>query len=149
MSVDPKTLEEFDGKQVILTLKQEDGSASEQEGKIEAASEAGVAFKEKGKRDVDLIMPDQIEEISLAPSKPKKLVQKKLKPVMLGTVRQHLVDRHGYDLSVVNEMDDEKALKEHEDIDHKDLGHKHEADDEDESEEESADEAGDEASDEE
>lgn len=134
MPVDPATLEEYDGKQVLLTVIQEDGSAKEFEGKIEAASPAGVAFKEKGKRDVELVEPDKIEEIALAPIKPKSLPQKKLKPVTENTVRQHLLDRHGYDRSVVNGMTDDQAFKEHEDIDHDDLGHKHVEPDDDEDE---------------
>ena len=125
MPVDPSTLEDFDGKQVILTLIEDDGSAREVEGKVEAASAAGVAFKEKGKRDVELVEPKSIEEIALAPVKPKNLAQKKLKPVAEQNARQHLLDRHGYDRSVVNGMTDEQAFAEHEDIDHADLGHKH------------------------
>lgn len=138
MAVEAATLEKFSGKQVILHLIEGDGSVSEKEGKVEDASEVGMAFKEKGKRDVDLVLPDQIEEIALAPTKPKTLSQKKLKPVTETTVRQHLLDRHGYDRSVVNAMTDEKAFDEHNDIDHSDLGHKHVAEDD-----ENGDEAGD------
>lgn len=128
MAVDPSTLEEFDGKQVLLHVIA-DGELVEREGKVEAASEQGMAFKEKGKRDVELIEPDQIEEIALAPTKPKTLSQKKLKEVELTTARQHLLDRHGYERSVVNKMTDEQAFADHNDIDHKDLGHKHESED--------------------
>lgn len=135
MTVDPQTLEQFNGKSVILTLAQEDGSAKQFEGKVEAASEFGMAFKEKGKRDSDLIVPDQIVEIVAAPTKPKKLTQKKLKPVTETTARQHLLDRHGYDRSVVNEMSDEQAFSEHNDIVHDDLGHKHVSEDEDQNDE--------------
>jgi hypothetical protein len=143
MPVDPSTLEDFDGKQVILTLIEEDGSAREVEGKVEAASAAGVAFKEKGKRDVELVEPKSIEEIALAPVKPKTLAQKKLKEVTESSARQHLLDRHGYERSVVNGMSDEQAFAEHEDIDHADLGHKHVAADDDDSEDENGEDAGD------
>jgi len=141
MPVDPSTLEDFDGKQVILTLIEEDGSAREVEGKIEAASAAGVAFKEKGKRDVELIEPKSIEEIAPAPVKPKTLAQKKLKPVAEQNARQHLLDRHGYDRSVINGMTDEQAFAEHEDIDHADLGHKHVEPEDDDSDESGEDES--------
>jgi hypothetical protein len=135
MAVDASTLEQFSGKQVLLTLITDDG-AKEFEGKVEAASEYGMAFKEKGKRDSDLVEPKQIEEIALAPIKPKKLAQKKLKEVTETAARQHLLDRHGYERSVVNEMTDEQGFSEHADIDHDDLGHKHVTDeDEEESEE--------------
>lgn len=129
MTVDPKTLEQYEGKQVLLTLAAENGDAKELEGKVEAASVQGMAFKEKGKRDVELVMPNEIVEIALAPVKPKPLIQKKLKLVSETTVRQHLLDRHGYERTVVNAMSEDSALMEHEDIDHKDLGHKHEAED--------------------
>lgn len=131
MAVDATTLESFSGKQVILTVAGEDGDAKEFEGKVEAASEYGMAFKEKGKRDSDLVEPNQIIEIALAPVKPKTLAQKKLKEVTESTARQHLLDRHGYERSVVNKMTDEQAFSEHNDIDHDDLGHKHVAEDDD------------------
>lgn len=125
MSITASDLESYNCKQVVLILKNEDGSASEVEGKIEAASSVGIAFKEKGKREVALILPEAIEEIQPVPEKPKKLVQKKLKEVTSSTVRQHLLDRHGYARSVVNDMSDESAFSNHAGIDHSDLGHKH------------------------
>jgi len=133
MSVDVNTIEEFSGKQVILHLVEEDG-LREVEGKVEAASAAGVAFKEKGQRDLKLVLPDAIEEIQLAPTKPKKAVQKKLKPIEEQHARQHLADRHGYTLEAVNGMSDANAFAEHESIDHTGLGHRHEADKAEESE---------------
>lgn len=133
MPVNPDTLEKFDNKQVILHVIDGD-TLKELEGKVEAASAAGIAFKEKGKREVDLIEPVNVEEIALAPTKPKNLPQKKLKLVAENNARQHLLDRHGYDRSVVNGMEDDQAFAEHEDIDHSDLGHKHVEPDEDEGE---------------
>lgn len=130
MSVDASTLESFSGKQVILHHIQDDGTVAEREGKVDGASEAGMAFKEKGRRDVELILPNQIEELSLAPTKPKKLSQKKLKLVTESNVRQHLLDRHALTRAAVNEMSDEEGLAVHEAIDHSDLGHRHVAEDE-------------------
>lgn len=127
MSVDPKTLTDFKGKKVILHKKQDDGTIEELEGKVEEASPIGVAFKTKGKSGLDLLSPDQIEELSLAPTSPKKLRQKKLGLATADTVRSHLVDRHGMPLSKANEATDEQALDLHSRIDHSDLGHKHEA----------------------
>lgn len=127
MSVDGATLVEYAGKKVILHLQQDDGTLAELEGKVEDASEVGIAFKEKGKRDISLILPHQVEEISLAPNATKKVVQKKLKLVTITTVRQHLADRHGRLVSELNGMTDEQAWAEHEAIDHSDLGHRHEA----------------------
>jgi len=126
MSVDVNTLEQFSGKNVILTLKAEDGSATEVPGKVEGASVVGLAFKEKGKRDVRFVEPDEVEEIAEAPTEAKKVTQKKLKPLERAEqARQHLADRHGYKRSDLNGMPDADAFKFHEELDHSDLGHKH------------------------
>lgn len=125
MSVDPNTLAQYDGKDVVLHLIQEDGSVAEFEGKVQGASEFGMAFKEKGKRDSVLVEPKEIEEIAVAATKPKNLSQKKLKPIAAGSIRQHLLDRHGFSRSLVNKMDDDAAVKAHDGIDHADLGHRH------------------------
>ena len=136
MAVDPKTLADFQDKKVILVLEGEDQNY-EFEGLVEAASEAALGFKEKGKRDMVIIEPKQIVEISLAPEKAKKITQKKMNLVKEGNVRQHLSDRHGLTLEEVNRMSEEDAVKYHDGIDHKVLGHRHEAPAK-ESEEESA-----------
>lgn len=138
MSVDLNTLDQYDGKQVILTLAASNGDAIEREGKIEAGSIAGIAFKEKGKRDVELIEPDEIVEIAEAPEKPKKLLIKKLKAASVNNARAHLADRHGWSRSELNNMTDDEAFNLHDELDHDDLGHKHlvEEDDEEDSEEE-------------
>lgn len=125
MPIDPSTLESFDGKDVVLHRIKEDGSVEELTGKIDGASEFGVAFKEKGKRDVVLVEPKDIEEIDVAAVKPKSLPQKKLKPIDNKAVRQHLLDRHGYGRKHVNAMSDEDAVAEHDSVDHTDLGHRH------------------------
>lgn len=124
MTVDAKSLESFSGKDVVLHRIVE-GGLEELTGKVDAASEFGVGFKPKGKRDVVLIEPHEIEEITEAPTAPKSLSQKKLKPIADGSVRQHLLDRHGYGRKAVNGMTDEQAVVEHDGIDHTDLGHRH------------------------
>lgn len=125
MPVDPSTFKEYEGKSVILHRQTGDG-LEELEGKIEAASEGGIAFKEKGRRDPILILPTEVEELDFAPETPKKITQKTLKAVTENTVRQHLVDRHGMTRPEANKINDEEAWEIHEKIDHKDLGHKHE-----------------------
>lgn len=125
MSVDVKTLEALAGKQVILHLIQEDGSVSEINGKIEAAAEYGIAFKEKGKRDVDLVELSSIDEVVEAASKPRGLPQKKLRAVTVASARTHLLERHGLTRTEVNRLTDEEAFDQHNEIDHTDLGHDH------------------------
>ena len=125
MSVDANTLEKFSGKNVILTVKAEDGTAKEIPGKVEGASVVGLAFKEKGKRDVALVEPKDIEDLVEVPAESKKVTQKKLKPVDVEKVRQHLADRHGYNRKDLNAMSDADAAEFHDKLDHTDLGHKH------------------------
>lgn len=129
MTVKAEDLQQFLNKRVVLhTNDPEDSSKTiEREGKVEAASIAGIAFKEKGKSSVDLYEIHQIFEIDTLPEPPKKIRQKKLKPVEEGQVRQHLVDRHGMPVSKANELNEAQATELHDRIDHKDLGHRHEA----------------------
>ena len=126
MTVSIDTLKEHVGKSVVLTVRQEDGSIEKLEGKIEAASEVGVGFKPKRKRDMDLLEPDSIEELKAAPTKPSQLRQKKLFPVGESKVRAHLIDRHGAPLSQVNGMSNDEAIDLHNKIDHSDFGYNHE-----------------------
>lgn len=126
MAVSLDTLKEHVGKPVILTVRLPDGTSEDQEGKIEAASDVGVGFKPKRKRDMDLIEPEDILELKAAPTKPSQLRQKKLFPVGESKVRAHLIDRHGAPLSQINSQSNEEAMTLHEKIDHSDLGHNHE-----------------------
>jgi hypothetical protein len=125
MSVEVAELEKNVGNRVVLHIVQEDGSLEEVEGKLEAASVAGVAFKAKGKSSIDLLTVEQIEELQTAPEKPKPVSQKKLKPIELGQARQHLVDRHGVELKWARDADEAKAFEYHEGLDHSNLGHTH------------------------
>lgn len=130
MTVAANTLESYTGKQVILHVVNDENGLDELEGTVVSASEVGMAFKEKGKRDLRLIEPGQIDEIDVAPEAPKKVAQKKLQQVTESTARQHLLDRHGYLRSWANEVSDEEAYAEHESVDHSDLGHRHLTDEE-------------------
>jgi len=120
-----KDYSEYAGKKVIVTVNLEDGTASEVEGKVEVANQEAILIKPKGKTRIDIIEASTIEEIRLAPEPAKKLTAKKLKPVELGRVRQHLLDRHGYRLSEISAMAEEQAREFHEGLDHSDLGHVH------------------------
>lgn len=127
MAVAVADLVKANGKRVVLHVVQEDGTLQEIEGKIEAASEAGIAFKPKGKSSLDLLEPNKIEELQVAPEKPKAVTRKKLKPIELGQARQHLADRHGISMEWLKNNTEEAAFAYHEQLDHADLGHKHEA----------------------
>lgn len=125
MSVTLEQLQSFVDKEAVFHVVQEDGSLKEITGTIKAATVAGVPYKEKGKSGLDLVTVDKIEEIAYAPVKPKPVTQKKLKPIELGNARQHLLDRHGVELSWGKEADENAAFEYHQTLDHSNLGHVH------------------------
>lgn len=128
-------LKEYEGKSVLLKVRDDDGEEVQLEGKVEAASQVGIAFKEKGKSGLDMFEANVILDVEALPEKPKLLKQKVLKPVPVESVRAHLADRHGINLNWLNSVTNEDAAKYHDSIDHSTgeagpLGHKHEAQDE-------------------
>lgn len=122
MTVDTRTLIDYKGKDVVLKLVGEDETI---EGHVEQASEVGIAFKRKGRRDVEPIFPDALESINVAEKKVAALKQKKTLPVTTDKVKSHLLNAHGYYVSAINGLSPEEAEKEHDSIDHSDLGHNH------------------------
>lgn len=128
-------LSQYAGKRVILVRKVEGSDTAEEvEGTVESANQLGIVLKPKGKATFELVEEGNIEDIRFAPVKPQALKAKKLKPVPFGQVKRHLLDRHAFTLSVVNEMTEEKAVEVHDGIDHSDLGHKHAEDSDSENE---------------
>jgi len=127
MTVAIETLQEKakSGDVVLLTVKREDGSTEQVQGKIEVASTAGVGFKPRGRREMDLLELDDVLELEEAPVPDVKLKQVKMKPVDATRVKKHLIDRHGAPLSQVNAMSPDQAAELHGKIDHSDLGHNH------------------------
>ena len=126
MSVTLEQLQPFVNKEAIVHLVKEDGSLEEVRGTIQAATVAGIAFKQKGKPGLELIpSADLIEEIDYAPVKQKSVTQKKLKPIEFGQARQHLIDRHGVELSWAKDADEKAAFEYHNGLDHSNLGHTH------------------------
>lgn len=124
MSVDPNTLAAFNGKNVTITLVGE--NAGTYEGKVEAASPIGVAFKPKGKGSW-ILDPTEIDAID-ASAVIKKITRKSMLPASLENIRQHLVDRHGYEIAAIEAMTPDQALAWHNtDLDHSKLGHDHDA----------------------
>ena len=130
MSVKLEDLQKHIKKESILHILQEDGSLKEITATIQAATVAGVVFKEKGRSTIELTEADKIEEITAAPVKPRPVQQKKLKPIEFGQARQHLIDRHGVQLSWAKDADEQAALDYHAGLDHTDLGHVHVSDNE-------------------
>lgn len=125
MSVTLEDLQPFVDKEAIFHLIQEDGSTKEITGTIKAATVAGVPYKEKGKAGLELTTVDKFYEIDYAPVKAKSVTQKKLNPVEFGQARQHLIDRHGVQLSWAKDATEKDAFEWHNNLDHSDLGHSH------------------------
>lgn len=125
MTVALEELEANAGKEVVLHVLKGDNQMEELTGTIKKATVAGVAFKPKGKSDLQLLTVDQIEEIQAAPSKPKSVTQKKIDLVPEGGMRQHLADRHGIELKWCKEATEAQAVEFHNSIDHSVLGHVH------------------------
>lgn len=117
-------LEQFDGKRVVVTHNTDNG-AEQIEGKVETGNALGLLIKPKGKTNLQLILADTIEDVQYAAEPVRELKQKELAPIGYGQVRRHLLDRHGYTLKDINQMDEAQAHQFHNDLDHSELGHTH------------------------
>lgn len=121
-------LEQYNEKKVLVTVAPKDGAdAYEIEGTVSVGNDLGLLIKPKGKTQLLLIEAAEIVEVKYVLDKPKDLKAKELKPVEFGSVRQHLLDRHGFSLADINSRDEAWAFEFHNEIDHKaaDLGHVH------------------------
>jgi hypothetical protein len=129
MSTDLKA---FEGKKVVLVRNldkpnAEGNTAEELEGTLVAVAAEAVMFKPKGKTSAQLIEVKDLESVNHADAGVRKLTRKTLKIVEFGQARNHLLERHGLTLTVVNEMTEQAAYDSHAGIDHvaSDLGHVH------------------------
>lgn len=125
MSVTLEDLQPFVDKEAIFHLIKDDGSTDEITGTIKAATVAGVPYKVKGKAGLELTTVDKFYEITYAPIKEKAVSQKKINPIEFGQARQHLVDRHGVELSWAKDASEKDAFEWHASLDHSNLGHAH------------------------
>lgn len=123
----PLDLTSYTGKRVTLTFldSEDEGKQVAQEGLIELATEQGVMFKKRGSSGVQLIEAKDVQTVVELPSKEANVTVKKLQPIAAGRVRQHLVDRHGFTVEAANTLSEAEATVQHEQIDHKPLGHVH------------------------
>lgn len=95
------------------------------EGKILAVSADGVAIRIHG--NTQIIQLDSIISCVENPRIRKKRVVKRWVRVIPvdASVKQHLADRHGILVSVLNAVDEQTARLMHDNISHTDLGHRH------------------------
>lgn len=126
-TTDRLPLEQYVGKRVKMTYKDEAGETREVVATVEVVNDLAVLIKPRGKATSLMVFsPDQnVLDYGLDDSKPVALKQKELKDTTLNTVRTHLADRHGISLSEVNELDDEAAAELHLKLGHGDLSHTH------------------------
>jgi hypothetical protein len=120
-------LEQYVGKRVKMTYKNESGDTVEAVATVEVVNDLAVLIRPRGKTTSLMVFePDQnVLDYGLDDSKPVALKQRELKDTTLNTVRTHLADRHGIPLSQVNEMDEEAAAELHLKLGHGDLSHTH------------------------
>jgi len=107
-----------------LSLGQAD-DAVQIEGKILAVSADGVAIRVHGNTQIVRLI--EIESCVESPRIRKKRVVKRWVRVIPAdaSVKQHLADRHGILVSVLNAVDEPTARLMHDNISHVDLGHRH------------------------
>lgn len=127
MAVTAEDLQKFEEDNKVLVVYNKGDKTIEAEGTLRSVTDLAILLKLKGRTNSELIEVDEIEDIQFAPEKAKELKAKTLTPVKFGSVRQHLLDRHGYTLEQVNAMTEEDAFELHRSIDHKaqELGHVH------------------------
>lgn len=112
------------GKRVTLTFSL-DGETVTKEGRVEMGTHQGLIFKEKGKSSTLLIEAGDVKSVEELASKEPNVAVKKLQPIPLGRVRQHLADRHGYPKDVANALTEQQAFDAHAELDHGPLAHVH------------------------
>lgn len=107
-------------------------SAVEIEGNVQLVNAGHMLVKPRGQVKFTMIALSEVENVSIVENTAKKFKANKLKPVKLGDVRRHLLDRHGVQITWANSCTEEQALAYHDSLDHAalDLGHVHQSKDE-------------------
>lgn len=109
----------------VSTGKDDTGSDTftTQTGRVSAASSAGIVLQARGKTFI--IESHNIIDIEEMDRR-KRLIRRYVRTIPSGrSAKQHLGDRHGILVSVLNSVDEETAYMMHENINHNDLGHQH------------------------
>lgn len=129
-------LSDYAGKKITLTRNLETANnhghlAEEIEGLVQVVAPDGSALviRPKGSTMNTMIEAHEIEpdSIQVHIDKPRELKARRHTGTCLGNVRQHLLDRHTLMLTIVNTMTDDEAVIFHNRLDHRQLGHFHEA----------------------
>lgn len=118
----------YKGKMVDLVIRDESEPDGRKEvtGRIIEGNDLGVIFKAKSQRVQELINTEDILDVSEAVSARLRVVsQKKLKQVGPSVIKRHMADYHGWGRTQLNGMSEVEAMRQHDEIDHSDLGHCH------------------------
>jgi hypothetical protein len=101
------------------------GDSWTHEGEVIAAKATDLAIKTK----TDTVIIDMNFVDDIRPADPiVKVVRRKVRPVVLAQVKQHLLDRHGYPWDLVRAATPSLAMQMHDNINHDQLGHRHRED---------------------
>lgn len=98
----------------------------EVQGKVTSATTAGLVIQTR--RSVEIIEAQHILDVEeLTRSTVRRLVRRWIKHPNAESIKQHLVDRHGFpwDLVAAKEISADMLLAKHEKMDHSNLGHNH------------------------
>lgn len=124
--IDAASVARFHDKIVVINVENKDGTFSTVEGRVLAANEAGIALRNRSNtRIVDLKdIIGEIEEVGRP--RRKKVLRRYVREIGPDdSVKQHLADRHGILVSVLNAVDEDTTRELHDGIIHDDLGHRH------------------------
>lgn len=113
----------LEGAKVSVTWNKE-GEEVTREGTVVAANPTMLLIKPRGAMLGELIHRENITELTEL-TELTKIVIRKLRVIKPTEARQHLVDRHGYDLEMAELESDARAFKHHELLDHSKLSHGH------------------------
>lgn len=102
-----------------------DEASREMSGKVVGVSPTYLIVQDR--KNIEMIkLADllEVEEVIRYTTR-DALIIRKIAKVTTESVRQHLLDRHGWNVDYVRSLSDEDALRKHEELDHKMLGHVH------------------------
>lgn len=112
----------YEGKDVVVAAKVE-GESIDIAGRCLKANPGAMVVKAKSK--THLLERREILDVEVVDNtKPKKLMVRWISKATTDSVRQHLADRHGYQMADIPD-DAGEAIKLHSVIDHDRLGHRH------------------------
>lgn len=117
----------FVGVAVVVELDRDNPDTGETsiqlEGRVIRAADEGFAIQTSTKTIV--VEYSELLDIERKEGKRRKVLVRYLRHVTSSDVVQHLSDRHGLYMDILNSLDEEAALEYHNRLDHEGLGHRH------------------------